>query len=181
MYDTPDGLPDDPKQADIDAALAHVADGITRLHEPGESERPPCPPAVELYDQDRRIFAGHTSEPGRTLLDVDADSPEGQALVDELNGDLSIAEPDLPWAPPGYALDDAAKLLAQAVATGMADVRVAGSDGSGRTIWRVTGLGPNIVHFGQAHVREALERRWLVVGNGGKLQASPLLDDEAGS
>lgn len=53
------------------------------------SYRLPAPP-VELYDQDARVFSGHTSEPGRTLRDVPADSPEGQALIDELNGDVPL-------------------------------------------------------------------------------------------
>lgn len=94
------------------------------------------------------------------------------------------AEPDVEPAPDphaGLGLQAAARMLAEAVRDGAAEVRSAGSDGSGRTIWRVTGLGPNIVHFGQAHVREATRMRWLVVGNGGVLQASSLLDDEAGS
>lgn len=129
--------------------------------------RPP-----ELYDQDARVFAEGVFFGQTVVLDVAADSVEGQAISKGALDGLALVDDDDPFPDPhaGLGLQGAARLLAEAVATGAAEVRAAGSDGSGRTVWRVTGLGPNIVHFGQAHVREALEQRWLVVGNGGALQ-----------
>lgn len=148
---------------------------VTRRPDGEQTDVGPVAPAPglrpELYDQDRRVFASGVLYDTEVTVDVAADSPEGVALTEGQLDGLSVAV-----APTSTdELREAARTLVRAVAAGQALVAPGGSDGGGRTVWRVTGTGANLVQFSQAHVREALAAGWLVVGTGGQLAVSPLV------